>query len=410
MAAPHSLPHVSSRAEIVAALSQFPDSAEYQRLFKLVRSYPGGPGVKIGSGTFGKVYELLPNGEAGEAYVRAQLGLRADQAVPPLIVKEMFNLGDLFRAEQAGREGRAVGADKHPGIATNIATFIERDGDNVPMCVRFVLPRATGMGDDGLPEDYGGGSKGDFWRIVYVLASKSSTLSENACKAVALQVLSAVRHLHSHGFMHRDLKAENLLCFGSKRFRGEDVPIIAIADLGTLKFVPEDARMLPVASAAPPAAAPPPPAAAARSHTVGIGANPKYVGTHQYLAPELLEVLGESRRGHVVKPGAHFDAATNKVLSEYSAAVDVYSVGVLMFYVLSGGFLPYAREEGGALVMCASKDDKHVTEEVKVEAWKQLKEEVNNKNVRWVYMGRREGKYNDRTGRPPPPATTAYSP
>ena len=103
---------------------------------------------------------------------------------------------------------------------------------------------------------------------------------------VLKQVLSAVADFHSKGVVHRDLKPENLLCSGS-----DDNLIVKISDFGlSKKFSPTD-----------------------KLKTI--------VGTPDYAAPEVLRMDG----------------------SDYTTAVDMWSIGVIT-YVLLTGFHPFSSE------------------------------------------------------------------
>ena len=113
------------------------------------------------------------------------------------------------------------------------------------------------------------------------------SFSEADAIDVLKQVLSAVADFHSKGIVHRDLKPENLLCSGT-----DDHLIVKISDFGLSKaFSPTD-----------------------RPNTI--------CGTTDYAAPEVLRMDG----------------------SDYTTAVDMWSVGVIT-YVLLTGFHPFASED-----------------------------------------------------------------
>ena len=92
---------------------------------------------------------------------------------------------------------------------------------------------------------------------------------------------------------------------------------------------------------------------------MAVGENPKYVGTCQYIAPELLSVLREAHGRHVVTGASNsfFDADVRRVLAEYGLEIDIYSVGVFVFFCLSGGKLPFwTRGDDGELHELKSLD------------------------------------------------------
>jgi len=116
--------------------------------------------------------------------------------------------------------------------------------------------------------------------------------SEEEAKVILLQILSAVEYLHVQGIAHRDLKPENILCVekkqDGKRPRWER---IKIADFGLSKmFTSEELT--------------------------------SQVGSPTYVAPEVLT------SEH--KP--------------YDKAVDMWSVGVIAYVLLTGCF-PFYDEE-----------------------------------------------------------------
>lgn len=109
-------------------------------------------------------------------------------------------------------------------------------------------------------------------------------IPERFARPVMHQVLTACAFLHRHGYVHRDVKLENVLCQNS-RF---PIQPVRLADFGYVNFV-DDPRH-----------------ACLRS----------LLGTPVYIAPEII------RR----KP--------------YGAAVDVYAMGVMLYRMISGHY-PY---------------------------------------------------------------------
>jgi serine/threonine protein kinase len=95
------------------------------------------------------------------------------------------------------------------------------------------------------------------------------------------ELLDAVAHMHAHGIVHRDLKLENLV-FG----KSGDISTVTIVDFGLAK------------------------AALARERLEGV------TGTLWYTAPEVLKGV------------------------PYSPVVDLWSIGVVGYLVLTGALLP----------------------------------------------------------------------
>lgn len=105
--------------------------------------------------------------------------------------------------------------------------------------------------------------------------------TEKEASAIIRQILKGVGYLHSHGIVHRDLKLENMIFQTDK-----DDSLIKIADFGLSKFFQAGTVLSTMC------------------------------GSPQYVAPE---VLGVGDGG-----------------SEYSPAVDMWSVGVVLFILISG--------------------------------------------------------------------------
>lgn len=117
--------------------------------------------------------------------------------------------------------------------------------------------------------------------------------SEPEAAHIIRQVLEGVAYLHRKGIVHRDLKLENLLLV-------DDSPKahIKIADFGLSKVFSKDTTLSTVC------------------------------GSPQYMAPELL-MMGDQ-------------------VQEYSPAVDVWSVGVILFILLAG-YSPFDDQNDAAL-------------------------------------------------------------
>jgi len=124
---------------------------------------------------------------------------------------------------------------------------------------------------------------------LFDMIRNNNGIKEEQAKMYFYQMTSAIQYLHENKIIHRDLKPENMLMCASEN---EDltnlVPTLKISDFGLCRIM-EDNR----------------------------GMASTFVGTPCYLAPEMLNpLLGKKR--------------------EYDYKVDIWSLGVILYTVLSG--------------------------------------------------------------------------
>ncbi|EEH60875.1 uncharacterized protein MICPUCDRAFT_50468 [Micromonas pusilla CCMP1545] len=120
-----------------------------------------------------------------------------------------------------------------------------------------------------------------------ILKMKDERYTEAEAKVVVRRTLEGIQYMHENGVVHRDLKLENLLLK-----RDDDLSSVVIADFGLAKRcrLQDDARALP--------------------HAKGV--DDSAVGTPVYAAPEVVEK------------------------KSYGAAVDMWSLGVIGYIVVTG--------------------------------------------------------------------------
>mmetsp|Transcript_42022 Transcript_42022/g.99617 ORF Transcript_42022/g.99617 Transcript_42022/m.99617 type:complete len:329 (-) Transcript_42022:90-1076(-) len=111
--------------------------------------------------------------------------------------------------------------------------------------------------------------------------SEKGNLSEAETAKLVQQILRGVQYLHSQGIVHRDLKLENIILADNQAGS-----VVKIADFGLSRLL-EPTTLLQT-----------------------------LCGSPQYVAPEVL--------------------AVGDTINEYTPAVDMWSVGVILFMLLSG--------------------------------------------------------------------------
>ncbi|QLL30963.1 hypothetical protein HG536_0A07780 [Torulaspora globosa] len=117
------------------------------------------------------------------------------------------------------------------------------------------------------------------------------SVGEDAGREITRQVLEGVKYIHSQGISHRDLKPDNIL------IEQDDPVLVKITDFGLAKVQ-------------------------------GNGTFMKtFCGTLAYVAPEV--IAGKS------------GAEENEVRNEYSSLVDMWSMGCLVYVILTG-HLPFS--------------------------------------------------------------------
>jgi len=128
----------------------------------------------------------------------------------------------------------------------------------------------------------------------------NGTFSERDAAILISQVLEAVAYLHGLGICHRDLKPENVL-MKSDDSASSDYNVVKLADFGL--------------------------------STMGTYQNSMHTacGTPEYVAPEIVASIG-----------------TDKLLNKYSAKVDVWAIGVIL-YVMLCGFQPFQLDNQKAM-------------------------------------------------------------
>src|SRR5688572_421941 len=196
--------------------------------------------TKVGEGSYGSVYR------AWDSDLEYDVGIKILHR----------RVGDTKLRERLLQEGRALAKIQHNNVVRVLG--IEAHGDRVGLCMEFV--RGKTLAD--VVRDQG-----------KLSAAEAVLIGEDLCRA-----LSAV---HRAGFIHRDVKAKNVM--------RDDTGRIVLMDFGTGR------------------------AAEAQ------GSKHDRAGTPLYMAPEALE------EGQV------------------SPRSDVYSLGVLLYYLVSGEYPVTAR-------------------------------------------------------------------
>ena len=310
---------------------------------------------KVGDGAFGAVY-MVEAKEPGLELLRARGALGAGGAPPRLIgkfPKPAFDSAEVNWKELESERERLAQKWGHRGIVAYIGHFPATDdlGRNVEA---IVMEACLGMGDGEVPvvigkllktdEDFSevGASKGDFWRWVATRAAPS-----DACfRFIAWQLLAATAFLHANGVAHRDLKNENFLVAGAVKASCGDVPVVKLSDFGSARQLDPEAQ----------AGVPP-----TRSGTVirYVAGQPKWVGTAQHIAPELLHagIMQAHHRNAPTDPAAAAARAesedTGSVTqfnARYSTKCDIYSLGIALFATLSYGEKPLGGQPGEDVV------------------------------------------------------------
>lgn len=124
-------------------------------------------------------------------------------------------------------------------------------------------------------------------RIIDNPMNPDKRLPEDICKFYFYQICLAIKHLHACDIIHRDIKPDNILMAD-----GENETLVKISDFGLSKHV-------------------------------ALNSMKTVCGTQYYAAPEILG-------------GGH---------NSYDAKVDVWSLGVLLFTMISGS-LPFSEAYG----------------------------------------------------------------
>ena len=142
----------------------------------------------------------------------------------------------------------------------------------------------------------------------------------------ALQQLAAgLHHLHSRRIIHRDIKPQNILIAKPRRFEANKGPRMVISDFGLCKTLPENVSTLvdPTGNA----------------------------GTCGWKAPELISQPKDtaSNNGHSTQSQSSLGDG-NGGAGGLKRAADIFSLGCLFFWVLTGGSHPFDDKEGWAQI------------------------------------------------------------
>jgi serine/threonine-protein kinase/endoribonuclease IRE1 len=143
-------------------------------------------------------------------------------------------------------------------------------------------------------------------------------ISGNAAAAL-YQLADGLSHLHHLRIIHRDIKPQNILIAAPQRASKNEIRLV-ISDFGLCKTLPDNVSTL-----------------------IGTTGN---AGTVGWKAPELISQPKELINGSSQGFSRDSSSSTDPVAQGVKRAVDIFSLGCVFYYVLTGGFHPFDDEEG----------------------------------------------------------------
>ena len=241
---------------------------EQQRRRKAATSSAPVPtGKKIGD------FELLAKlGEGGMGAVYKARDTQMDRVVALKVMNQNV-AGNKEFAERFKREAKATGALNHPNI---VAAYGAGEADGRPYLAMELV--------DG--------------ESLRARTKKIGRLPEKEALTIVLKVAQGLGHAHEQGFVHRDIKPDNILL-------GKD-GAVKIVDLGLAKAVDDDQRLT----------------------KTGIA-----IGTPHYISPE--QARGEKEIDH---------------------RSDIYSLGATLYLLLSGR-MPFEGKNNAEIMLKHLKEE-----------------------------------------------------
>ncbi|KAI8332803.1 kinase-like domain-containing protein [Chlamydoabsidia padenii] len=268
----HSLYHHSSK-EVAGSVPAF-GTQHHRKAFR--RTYSSASikvkQVEVGPSSFVKI-RMLGKGDVGKVYMVKQKNTDKLFAMKVLSKREMIKRNKVKRALA---EQEILATSNHPFIVTLYHSFQSQD------YLYFVMEYCMG---------------GEFFRALQLRPGKC--LNEEGAQFYAAEVIAALEYLHLHGFIYRDLKPENILLHQSGH--------IMLTDFDLSKGSSPPGKPGVVKSTSPNL----PPSIDTKCCVNNLRTN-SFVGTEEYIAPEVIQGKG------------------------HSSSVDWWTLGILIFEMLYG--------------------------------------------------------------------------